>query len=268
MEELIRRRTFLQKSRFFVESISFPVLNSIAMAMESRVVAKGKPVEFADRQTLLIVESGGIELRNNGRVIDRMVDGDLYGKDSIFMHERSIFSTNTEVETSVFEIPADIIQNIPIVRWKLLETLRRRLRLLTAQISLEWKPEYSVNEAHIDAQHQHLFETATSLIGIYEEDGVNKNLLDTFDSLIIMALDHFKFEEEYLEKIKYPGLNAHKQSHKKLTSTLRKFPQTMLKDEGDLSETMRFMIKSWLVTHVLREDGGYKRFQDMGVESA
>lgn len=268
MGELIRRRTFLQKSRFFGESISFQVLNSIAIAMESRTIAKGMPVEFVDNKKLLIVESGGIELRNNSRMIDRMASGDLCGETCIFMHGRSLFSAVTTEQTNVFDIPADIIQSIPMVRWKLLETLRRRMRLLTAQITLEWRPEYSVNVDAIDAQHQQLFEMATSLIAIYEKDGVNKKLLDTFDSLIAVASDHFKAEEQYLSEIQYPELDAHAQSHKKLTSTLRKFPQTMLKDEGNLSETIRFMIKSWLVTHVLREDGGYKRFQEIEAESA
>ena len=102
----------------------------------------------------------------------------------------------------------------------------------------------------------------------FEKNGVTKKLFEDFDGFVKIAKKHFRDEEQYLKEINFPALEDHKKSHEKLTKILRNFRQKIAKEKNDLSDTMRFMIKSWLVTHVLREDGDYKRFQTQSAKSA
>ena len=126
---------------------------------------------------------------------------------------------------------------------------------------LKWKDSYSMNEAEIDKQHKWLFKLSNDIYHLVES-GINDNerFRELFISLNDYSIEHFMYEELYIEKEGFPGLKEHIQEHKAFNSQLKELcfgidKETHIKDIGDF-------VTTWLVKHVIEEDMKYKKFVD------
>lgn len=268
IEELFDRRALLQQSWYFSEAVSFPVLNKIANVMRRREFARDEPVECPQQTLFYLIESGSIEIRGDNRLLGRLEEGDICGDYYIYPQSSPLFQAKSREATTVYEIPLDVVNQIPIVRWKLLESANRRLQVLASRITIEWKSDYSVGIPEIDDQHIHLFGTAKSLLQLYRTDGASEQFFSGMQELFEIADHHFRYEESMLKDLKYPQLDEHCQSHRDLSKTIRSFEQRLLEDQQDLSEEMQQTLNNWLVSHLLREDGKYKRYRELVLDSA
>jgi hemerythrin len=125
---------------------------------------------------------------------------------------------------------------------------------------IEWQKSYSVNNSEIDEQHK-------KWIAIYNEmdkcllSGDQKELIQiaakSLKSMHDYANFHFKFEEEYMQKINYPDLVSHKRLHKDFDNIIYKYHRDI--DAGELIINTEILkkIKEWLVKHILVQDKKY-----------
>ena len=60
-------------------------------------------------------------------------------------------------------VPSEVLADIPIVQWELLEAFERRLRSFRAGFRFEWSESFRVNVAMLDDQHRTLFRSSTRL---------------------------------------------------------------------------------------------------------
>ena len=90
------------------------------------------------------------------------------------------------------------------------------------------------------------------------------------------AMYHFKFEEEYLYNMGYPGIVEHARTHKDFDTRIYQFfrefhdGNTVLNSETEqaplllretvLNSELLKMIKNWLLDHILVEDKKYSLF--------
>lgn len=110
----------------------------------------------------------------------------------------------------------------------------------------------------IDGEHETLFE----IIG-RANDLVKAELLhDKYDEIIGIlnelreyTKEHFQDEEEYMENIRYPGLQAQKRAHRIFVSKLEELDLEQLDDNQQeyLEELMEFLF-GWLSNHILKSD--------------
>jgi hemerythrin len=124
-------RQFLQDTWLFGDMISFPLLRGIAQG--------GKSAQLSDGESAALGE--GVHLVREGRV--ELIAGDPSRDDSpgervaelvkgsIFIGEKasagSPFRALALGEATILSIPDEILRDIPIVQWKLLETLGKRM---------------------------------------------------------------------------------------------------------------------------------------------
>ncbi len=124
----------------------------------------------------------------------------------------------------------------------------------------DWKESYSVNIKDVDNQHKILIR---SLNELYEAmltrkaknviDGILKSLSDYADF-------HFAFEENLMQKYKFPGFSQHKKEHEAFVTKVSEFIQKH--KDGHLMLSMEVMnfLKDWLKNHIQGVDKKYSPF--------
>lgn len=118
--------------------------------------------------------------------------------------------------------------------------------------------EYMTGIPLIDGEHETLFE----IIG-EANDLVKAELLhDKYDEILKIlgklkdyTNEHFQDEEEYMESIQYPGLEAQKMAHQAFVSKLEEIDldQVDQNQQKYLEELMEFLF-GWLSNHILKSD--------------
>ncbi|SFV70124.1 Hemerythrin-like iron-binding protein [hydrothermal vent metagenome] len=126
---------------------------------------------------------------------------------------------------------------------------------------LKWKDAYSVGEDKIDEQHKGLFKLSNEIYNLVEA-GVDKAEIfrELFIALNDYTVEHFIYEEMYMQSEDYPKLKEHIEEHNEFSQKLRKIALGINKDSHirDIGE----FVTTWLLQHVLDEDMKYKKFVD------
>ena len=130
----------------------------------------------------------------------------------------------------------------------------------------EWRDDFSVNIAEIDAQHMQLVgmlnELYENMIGEHNTEILGK----TLHGMVEYAGTHFSTEEKYMTEFDFPGYAEHKAEHGAFAAKAVDLLDRYENDPNALSlETGKF-IKEWLKQHILGVDKLYGPFlNDKGV---
>ncbi len=125
--QLQEHRRFLDDTWLFGELIGFRVEREIASAMEGLRIPAGDGVAPGASPRLYLLESGECELLREGRGCERLSRGAFWGEEEVLYGAR-IFTARALTDCRVFGIPAGLVADIPIVRWRLLQSNERRMR--------------------------------------------------------------------------------------------------------------------------------------------
>ena len=130
LEESIKQthnnREFLQNTWLFGEMVSYPIQNKIAQLMTSRTYAAGKAVLLTKDPLLFMLEKGEVEIYDDKKTIDILTPGAFFGEGYIVLKQPCLNKVRATKPSVIKRIPGDLLINIPIVQWKLLETIERR----------------------------------------------------------------------------------------------------------------------------------------------
>lgn len=147
VEDFVRKRAWLRTTWVFGDRLGSTVHNRIAAAMTLTVIDDG-PVEETEenRQMLRILESGRMHRIIEGNVFETLRAGDSFNEERCLFQGESRYRLQSVGRSSLWEIPASVISDIPIVRQRFREDIRRRL--LSAQDVIRPKvPEPAALEA-------------------------------------------------------------------------------------------------------------------------
>lgn len=132
LEDLVKmheKRDFLQKTWLLGEAISSPVQNKIARAMTESGFEAGEEIPTNPRE-LFLISRGSVLLYLENRAVQILRGGDFFAGQSFLFETSCPFRIQAAEETEVFKVPRDLLLDIPIVRWKLLEVYNRRMEML------------------------------------------------------------------------------------------------------------------------------------------
>ena len=157
----------------------------------------------------------------------------------------------------------DLLQYL--VRWLYRHIIGSDLMIGKMKSLDEWKKigydftdEYLTGVEMVDEEHKELFR----IIGQVHEVIVDDYRVDKYDDIIYLVEElrtytkyHFKDEEEYLESVKYEGLEAQKVAHEMFCARLDEIDlnEIDVHQEEVLEELMAFLTE-WLVNHILHMD--------------
>lgn len=153
-----------------------------------------------------------------------------------------------------------------IVRWLFAHILTSDM-MIGKRIATEKKDpfaftaEYVTNIEFIDDEHKMLFDIirqANSLIHAdYLHDKYDE-IMKILDKLREYTEKHFQHEEEYMERIQYPKLEAQKRAH---SAFIDKLVNINFRDLDDIDDNQQQYLISlidylldWLATHILKAD--------------
>jgi len=260
LESFEDQREFLRTSWLFGESISNPVLNSIAEHMELISIPMGivSCEDYTD--SILLLESGEIELSSEGTIMNKLSSGDFIGEELAIFNFPQCFTAHARTECRVYKIPAPFLNKIPVVRFKLHEVYEMKVSsLLSSKLGkkfFKWKDEYSVNVHEIDRYHRKMFIMCCLAINLI---GKNTKLLNIYLELLYRYTSkQFIGEEVVMKMYKYPNKEEHCKKYKILLLELKEYldEKRIWKSRKDGVE----FFKSWLVKHNLDTDKEYANF--------
>jgi hemerythrin len=116
---------FLRSSWLFADGVSCMTLNRLVRATE--------PVSFEQAKTmpppendLLVMRSGEALLTTAAGYEERLAAGSYFGAAALLNHGHRGAQVRFLHATDAYRVPLDSILDVPVVRWKMLETHRRR----------------------------------------------------------------------------------------------------------------------------------------------
>lgn len=126
---------------------------------------------------------------------------------------------------------------------------------------LKWRDNYSMGEEEIDKQHKGLFNLSNEIYNLVEAGVEDSNIFrELFIELNDYTVEHFIYEEMYMQSQGYPKLEEHIEEHLTFAKTLKKLALGINKDSHirDIGE----FVTTWLLQHVLDSDMQYKKYID------
>jgi len=123
-------------------------------------------------------------------------------------------------------------------------------------MAIVWTPDLSVGIDLIDEQHKLWFEKADQLFKAGQEGKAKEFIMELFDFLDDYTKKHFKDEEKYMEKIKYPQIDAQRKAHASFIADLAKLKKDYNESGGNILLIINAnkMILNWLTQHIMNMD--------------
>lgn len=135
LKKLFNRKEFLLNTWLFGESLSPRVQTRITEHLvPMEFMDMGKQVGEIDHRFIYIIKRGALARFYKGMIIEQLEAGDIFGED------RAVFSDDYQTKLIVqkpvsgYRLHREHIQDIPIIRWKLLEMHQKRNRAVKANL--------------------------------------------------------------------------------------------------------------------------------------
>ena len=130
LKDLAEKRIWLRQTPLFGGGLSYPVHNRVAMTMTATELEDGV-VEHNDttRDKLRLVRDGVLMRFVGDNVLETLRAGEFFNEGQCIFNRSPSTHMSTIGTAMVWDIPAAVIADIPIVRWKIFETHRLRLQM-------------------------------------------------------------------------------------------------------------------------------------------
>ncbi len=128
LSEARERKSVLGKCSLFREFISPVIFSDLARIADIVAYKAGTDIPNTDQDNIYIVAKGRLSRILDDEVHETLEFGDFYGEEASFFDTPSAFRLLAEEDVEVYAIPAKELEDIPVVRWKLLESFERRRR--------------------------------------------------------------------------------------------------------------------------------------------
>lgn len=119
---------------------------------------------------------------------------------------------------------------------------------------ISWKSSLETGHAKIDEQHRALVEALNNLHTAMKQGKGKDELSRTLSFLKNYTVEHFRMEEELMDRYQYPGVIEHKGIHGSLVSQVTEL--CIRYEEGRTALTLPVMdfLEGWLIDHIQGED--------------
>ncbi|MBF0286197.1 MAG: cyclic nucleotide-binding domain-containing protein [SAR324 cluster bacterium] len=130
LARLQKNRAFLQSSWLFGDEISDPVQNRILQTIKSEKYSKGHVFPKECYSNFYLIKKGKLESYIDDDLFETLTKTNFFGEENILFKIPCLFTVKVASSAEVYQIPDEALRNIPIARWKMLETFQKRMRKL------------------------------------------------------------------------------------------------------------------------------------------
>ncbi len=124
---------------------------------------------------------------------------------------------------------------------------------------ISWKTCYCVGDPKIDFQHRRLLTLLNLLHDKVQARRAPAIIDKALIELINYAEEHFRDEEEVMERINFPYLDEHRAEHERLVIEVFAFKEKFDKGQVSVYDLLDFL-KHWLIEHILGSDLKIKHY--------
>lgn len=125
---------------------------------------------------------------------------------------------------------------------------------------INWEESLSVKVVEIDNQHKKLVGLINTLHDAMKERKANEALGGIIEELVNYAINHFRTEEDYFDRLGYLKASAHKKEHKDFVNRVAAFQDDFARNKIMLSMEIMEFLKGWLINHIKKIDMAYSDF--------
>jgi len=129
IKRLQTRRECLQKAWLFGEIVSYPIQMKIAVEMKVCHYPANRIIQPEKAKGLHLIKGGQGERINEASVPEMLKTGSFFGEEDVLFSQPPDYQIRFTESADVYLIPAEILMEVPVVRWKLYETYQKRLKL-------------------------------------------------------------------------------------------------------------------------------------------
>jgi len=128
-------------------------------------------------------------------------------------------------------------------------------------MTIEWNSSLETGVAEVDADHRNLVRLINDLDAMLSQGVDSSRFGEVIDTLIDYAENHFTREEEMLDRLGYPAVADHAESHAGFAHRLGTMVAGCIIEPGpDSIARLRDHLHSWLIDHILLEDMRFAPF--------
>ncbi len=255
---LEERRNFLRSTWLCAEALTETTLDRLAKDMPVLKFEAGKYIEPLG--WLALVKSGAAELTIGGEVIETLGPGDFFGEEEAIFNSPALFRVRASVSLEIYLMAAAVAREVPVMRWKLMESHERRMHACVMDCGraevpvVRWRDEYSVNIQRIDTHHKNLFVRANTLYNAVSQGRAHHEIQESLGFLVDYARFHFHEEEQLMERYDYADIDQHRLKHRRLMEQAFEM-QRRFEEAGEMnSAEIAALLRDWVVGHVLTDD--------------
>ncbi len=278
--QVLAHRQFLQRTWLFGEMVSIPVQTRIARLMEKRAIREGEVLVPRRGAELILLAEGLVTVFLGAQSIENLKPGGFFGEETMMRGARELpagwqrrfsrppragreedhhlFEACAVLDSVAYAIPADALEDIPVVQWKLMETYERRLKSFRAELRFEWHDSYAVGIPDIDEQHRVLFELIQGLAAVADGREPAAGVTDAVESLVSLARTHLHYEESLSEGHPAQGYDAVRREHAEFLKKAEGFRKYVEEAPVQALQTVVEFMKDWVVDHALLENRRFR----------
>ena len=119
---------------------------------------------------------------------------------------------------------------------------------------IRWTEALSVGNEAIDDDHRHLFDLLDQLQRATPAGLVTQEVVGVVDELVRYTENHFRREEEFMQRVAYPAYPAHKIEHERFVSEVHALQSRLARGAQTLILSIDKLLSDWLRQHVLVVD--------------
>jgi len=120
-----------------------------------------------------------------------------------------------------------------------------------------WSDDLSVGIQEIDSQHKKLVSLINTLHDAMKAGQGKQALEATLQELADYAVYHFKTEETYMQKFRYPEYTTHKNMHDAFVHKVTDFQKDFAANRLGLTLDVMNILRDWVSTHIKGTDKRY-----------
>jgi hemerythrin len=250
--------SFLDTTNLFGDGLPVAVLGRILDSAVEHIFHPGEEINYQSLQMLNIIRSGRVERAIGDRVLDVLIERDFFGEEGAIFKVPYLFNLRALTTTVVIQIPGELLVDVPILRWKLLEAYQQRavrvIRDDDMPDRLHWNAGLSVHLESMDRHHERLVEIANAIIDNLGVKDNHKTLVELFEIFDNYTRHHCHAEERLMETYDYPAQEAHKILHHELMQQVTDYKLRIT--TGNIPERPDFQrfFETWLTRHIMEED--------------
>jgi hemerythrin len=268
-------RRLLQGTWLFGEMVSLPLQIRIARSMEKRNIREDDVLAPQGKAEVIVLAQGLVAVFLGVRPIENLKPGAFFGEETVMRGARELppgwrmrfsrpagsarenghhlFEARALLDSTLYAIPAEAIEDIPVVQWKLMETYERRLKSFRIDVRFEWRDSYGVGVPEIDEQHRTLFKMIDDVAAVAEGRATGEAVMGAMDKLVALARSHLQMEEALVDGAR-PDYATAVREHAEFLKKAEGLTRYMESAPADALHTMVEFLKDWIVDHTLLEN--------------